>query len=88
MNIRSDLAMEATQSIQNKEALKGVIQAVEEKDGFTLTCVSITTEVAAQALGKSCGNYITLEHPDLCFCDEETLETCQKLLAEVLSPLL
>ena len=72
--IRTDLALEATESFAERETeLRGVeIQEDynEEKDIRT-TIVKITTENGAKAMGRPQGNYITIEAPDLSASDED-----------------
>ena len=70
--IRTDLALEATESFAERDTeLRGVeIQEDynEEKDIRT-TIVKITTENGAKAMGRPQGNYITIEAPDLSASD-------------------
>lgn len=72
--IRTDLALEATESLAEKHAeLRGVEvheEYNEEKDIRT-TVVKITTENGAKAMGRPQGNYITIEAPDLSASDED-----------------
>ena len=72
--IRTDLALEATESFAERDTeLRGVeIQEDynEEKDIRT-TIVKITTENGAKAMGRPQGNYITIEAPDLSASDED-----------------
>lgn len=72
--IRTDLALEATESFAEKDTeLRGVEiheDYNEEKDIRT-TIVKITTENGAKAMGRPQGNYITIEAPDLSASDED-----------------
>ena len=62
--IRTDLALEAHQMLQEKQeektAIQGVIVKEREEEGITITKVTID-ESAAPAMGKKPGNYLTLE---------------------------
>lgn len=62
--IRTDLALEAHQMLQEKQeektAIQGVIVKEREEEGITITKVTID-ESAAPAMGKKAGNYLTLE---------------------------
>ena len=72
--IRTDLALEATESFaQSNTELRGVEvkeQYDEERDIRT-TVVKITTENGAKAMGRPQGNYITIEAPNLSASDED-----------------
>lgn len=70
MKFRSDLILEAKEMIDEKRAgqmeasdqlPEGVIVDTKEKEGLVITRVQVTSEEASIALGKSQGNYITLE---------------------------
>lgn len=71
--IRTDLALEATESFAERDTeLRGVEiheDYNKEKDIRT-TIVKITTENGARAMGRPQGNYITIEAPDLSASDE------------------
>jgi len=72
--IRTDLALEATESFAERDTeLRGVEiheDYNKEKDIRT-TIVKITTENGARAMGRPQGNYITIEAPDLSASDED-----------------
>lgn len=72
--IRTDLALEATESFGEKNtSLRGVEvheDYNEEKDIRT-TVVKITTENGAKVMGRPQGNYITIEAPNLSASDED-----------------
>lgn len=70
--IRTDLALEARESIQkNKTPHSDEIHGVqvcenyEAESGTTVTTVCITTKNAAKAIGKPMGTYITIEAPEM-----------------------
>ena len=71
--IRTDLALEARESIQDTESeIHGVIYEEEklEQAGILVTRVKIETKNGARAMGKPMGTYITLEAPGLAEPDE------------------
>lgn len=86
MNIRTDLAVEATN--MHKEALIGVESESEEKNGIKIERVRIKTEEAARAIGKPVGNYITITTRDLSDNDREDYEEACMCLAEELKGIL
>lgn len=78
--IRTDLAMEAAQNVQN---IPGV--DVLESDvipGVHRVRVAITSEEGERAIGKKRGTYVTLEAGELARGDTALDEGCSKLLAE------
>lgn len=82
MEIRTDLAVEAAN--MHKEALDGVISESEEINGIKVERVRITTKEAAAAIGKPCGNYITITTRDLSDNDrEEYEEACMRVAKEL-----
>ena len=64
--------------------LPGVDVRTRERDGVTLTDVSIRSEEAARALGKPRGSYLTLECPLLKEHDPQARIIMSRLLAEEL----
>lgn len=88
MNIRSDLAMEATESITDKSSLQGVTQKVYSRNGFTVTQVCITSREGEKLLGKQMGEYVTLEYPKLSSADEKELSLCRELLSRQIASML
>lgn len=87
---RTDLAIESQQMVGGAEssAFPGVKSFTEETDFATITRSSITTQYAAQALGKSMGNYITIESPDLQLGDREIQKEIGSIVAHELSTLI
>ncbi|KAA9007681.1 GPR endopeptidase [Paenibacillus spiritus] len=65
--VRTDLAIEARELAARGGArtIPGVNENVEEADGITITRLSVTTAAGSQAIGRSLGNYVTLEVPGL-----------------------
>lgn len=75
--IRTDLALEAHESIQNGDKdSHSPIHGVEiqeryhKKSNTQITRVFITTKNGARAIGKPMGRYITIEAPDMAQADE------------------
>lgn len=71
--IRTDLALEATECCEAEEMrLRGVRvteEADEEREIYTTT-VTVETENGARAIGKPVGTYITLEAPEMASPDD------------------
>jgi len=69
--VRTDLALEARESVQDAGTeIHGVVFEEEEKNGIHITQVVIETKNGAKAMGKPMGTYITLEAPALAEADE------------------
>ena len=71
--VRTDLALEARESVQDGGGeIHGVIFEEEELEetGIHITRVIIETKNGAKAMGKPMGTYITLEAPALAEADE------------------
>lgn len=72
-HVRTDLALEAKESVENVEAkLRGIrVEEYEDKEKeIVITKVYIETKNGAKALGKPIGTYITLEACNLPEADE------------------
>lgn len=74
---RTDLALEAHESIQNStkdsaSSIHGVEvqESYHKKSNTQITRVFITTKNGARAIGKPMGRYITMEAPDMAQADE------------------
>lgn len=63
MNFRTDLALEAAESLPDSNLPEGVQVTTRHCDSLTLSIVEISTPNAAKALGKPEGLYITAELP-------------------------
>ena len=61
-NIYTDLAMEAREL---NPALEGIEEEKEEGQGLTVSRIRVTTQSAAEKLGKAMGQYVTLDAPEL-----------------------
>lgn len=87
---RTDLAIEATQLLtdQGAEHIPGVTVEERENQGFSVTRVEITNEEGAEATGKPCGSYRTLELTGLLRREAGAFPRAAQALAEELSALL
>ena len=86
-NIRTDLALEATESVKlhKKEEITGVnLEEYDVLEGVHITKVVITTKNASKSLGKPIGTYITLEAA----CLEESDEDYHRSISEQLARLI
>src|SRR5690554_4297302 len=90
INIRTDLAIEAREMVQEeqKNEVPGVKVDVEEKDDISITRVNIMDEEGQRVMGKPQGNYITLEIPKIREKGEEFKEEIAKILAMELEEIL
>ena len=74
LQVRTDLALEAKETVQKPdEEIRGV-RVEEEKDGekeIYITRVMIETKNGAKIMGKPTGTYITLEAPNMVTPDED-----------------
>ncbi len=86
INIRTDLAIEAREMVQEgtKKEVPGVIVDVEKKGDIKITRVKIEKEVGQKAMGKPIGNYITLEIPQIREKEQEFKEDLAQELAKEL----
>lgn len=89
---RTDLAVEAHQlwreGAGDASSLPGVRAEEEEREGFPVTTVTITSPEAAQALGKPQGTYVTLELDGLLRREEGAFQRAVGAVADSLRPLL
>lgn len=89
--VRTDLALEARESVQKAdEEIRGI--RVEEydipEDDIHVTKVLIDTKNAAKVLGKPIGSYITIEAPAMVEPDEEYHREISKVLAKELGEII
>ena len=87
--IRTDLALETQEKMQEEHVdLKGV-RYVEEKidKNLTISTVTIETENGAKTMGKPRGTYITIEALDMDAADEDYHREISVQLAKVLQRL-
>ena len=89
---RTDLAVEAHQlwreGVGEAESLSGVRAEEEDREGFPVTTVTITTPEAAQTLNKPQGTYVTLELDGLLRREENAFQRAVEAVAGCLRPLL
>ena len=89
---RTDLAVEAHQlwreGAGDAASLPGVRAQEEERDGFPVTTVTVSSREGAQALGKPQGIYITIELDGLLRREENAFQRAAGVVAEALRPLL
>ncbi len=89
---RTDLAVEAHQLWQegagDAASLPGVRASEEERQGFPVTTVTVSSPEAAQALGKPQGTYVTLELDGLLRREEGAFQRAVTAVADSLRPLL
>ncbi len=89
--VRTDLALEASERLKTKEGNLTGISVFEEKRedmDALITRVQIETKNAAKRMGKPVGTYITMEVPGLAENDSGFHEEISALLAEQLKGLL
>ncbi len=86
MNLRTDLALERREIIEEKEP-EGIKCETIEKENAKITRIEVINDKGAQALGKPIGKYITVEVPS--FTESAQLEDGQlEALAQELTSLL
>ncbi len=89
---RTDLAVESHQlwreGAGDAASLPGVRAQEEDREGFPITTVTITSPEAAQALGKPQGTYVTLELDGLLRREENAFQRAVGAVAASLRPLL
>ena len=85
-SVSTDLALEAHQifSPQHGGTIPGVQTSTDERDGITITRMSIEDEVGSKIMGKMVGNYLTLEVPGLRYKDVELQKRVSDVIAREL----
>ncbi len=87
--IRTDLALEATESRSEERQLRGVsIEEYDVMEDVHISKVVIMSKNAAKSMGKPTGTYITLEAPDLQESDEDYHREISEELAKQLRSVL
>lgn len=89
--VRTDLALEARESVEEKEnSLHGVTveESYDETSDVRITKVVIETKNGAKALGKPMGTYITLEAPNMTEPEEDFHQEISEILARELRSVL
>lgn len=91
VQIRTDLALEARESVSEKEEHLHGVQVEEEykeESEIKITRVTIESKNGARLLGKAMGTYVTLEAPNMAHPDEDYHEEIAKELAYQIKSLL
>lgn len=88
-NIRTDLALEAREIVQERTAAEvpGVNVETLQEDGITVSRVRVETAEAGKHLGKAPGNYVTLEAPGLRRKDTDLQDRLSEVLTRELQKL-
>ena len=90
-NIRTDLALEQQEMLREGQPdgseISGVEIETEHLNDITVTWVKIINEEGAEAMGKSVGNYITIESPAMKENDTDIHEDIIKIMAQKLGQL-
>lgn len=90
-NVRTDLAVEAHQMLQERQqeqnSVQGVVVKEREEEGITITKV-IIDESASESMGKKPGNYLTLEVQGIRQQDTELQQKVERIFAKEFSYLL
>jgi len=87
-SVRTDLAVEAHQMLQERQeeqkGIEGVIVKEREEEGITVTKVTID-EAASDSMGKKPGNYLTLEVQGIRQQDTELQQKVERIFAKEFS---
>ncbi|AFU15034.1 Germination protease [Bacillus thuringiensis MC28] len=87
-SVRTDLAVEAHQMLQERQeeqkGVQGVIVKEREEEGITITKVTID-EVASESMDKKPGNYLTLEVQGIRQQDTELQQKVERIFAKEFS---
>jgi len=90
-NMRTDLALENQEMLQENQQdesnIEGVEIETEQLSGITVTWVKIVNQQGAEAMGKPIGNYITIESEAMKDNDAEAHEDIIKIMAQKLGQL-
>lgn len=84
-SIRTDLAMEAREL---HPSLPGVTEETEEREGVSISRITLTTDDAATRLEKRRGRYVTLDAPELTDRPLDLFERVSRTLADELTHLM
>lgn len=84
-SIRTDLAMEAREL---HPSLPGVTEETEEREGVSISRITLTTDDAAKRLEKRRGRYVTLDAPELIDRPLDLFERVSRTLADELTHLM
>lgn len=88
INVRTDLALEASEICKKGKNLSGEIEGIEvtkkEKEGIKVTTVKVVNETGEKNLGKPIGSYITIDIPNFTAYDSETMDKVSHIVFESL----
>ncbi len=88
-NIRTDLAQQTYSFLlETADSVPGIASEEETGQHISITRVKITTDSAAEKIGKPKGNYITLFLPDIRYADKSVYEEMYDSIAKELRLLL
>jgi spore protease len=91
LTVRTDLALEARESVEDRESTLHGVSVDEEYDEVSdvrITKVMIQTKNGAKTLGKPMGTYITLEAPNMTEPEEDYHQEISEILARELKSVL
>ena len=87
-SVRTDLAVEAHEMLQESQeeqkGIQGVIVKEREEEGITITKVTID-EIASESMGKKPGSYLTLEVQGIHQQDTELQQKVERIFAKEFS---
>ncbi|WP_297634621.1 GPR endopeptidase [uncultured Clostridium sp.] len=90
INIRTDLALEATENYKkmNEKEMDGIIIEEKETENVKITSIKVVNEEGSIKIGKPLGNYITVEISENTVYDpklmEESAVICGKILRKLI----
>ena len=90
INVRTDLALEASQLYkeQNKKDADGIVVEERVEDDNKVTIVKVLNEDGAKKVGKPIGTYITLDIPEYTAYDGELMDDTSNVFGNVLKKLI
>ncbi|MCM1084172.1 MAG: GPR endopeptidase [Clostridium sp.] len=86
--IRTDLAVELKEDLNNEDCLDGVNLSSYVEYGVNVSKITVKNKAGAKLLGKPIGNYITLENKELLQADESIHEQFLQVLYNNLEEML
>ncbi|MBQ1270272.1 MAG: GPR endopeptidase [Clostridia bacterium] len=89
MSIRTDMALERRESLENLKKIDGIGFECVKKDFLTISRIEVLTPDAASLMGKPCGKYITIDLDiDHLRSNDDLLLQLSHTIAKELRPLL
>lgn len=88
ISVRTDLAMEACELLSKEETYKGIETEMKRTDGIEITTVRITSDNAAEAVGKPKGTYISIEADKMKGADADFRQKVIEITADMLKTVL